>query len=74
MEKGLSAAFGNKFGRLDELGKQELEVGEVLQSIDREWNLFHIVTEKHFDQQATYHDAWEPLEQLRDMMLSQDLM
>ncbi|CAH0547092.1 unnamed protein product [Brassicogethes aeneus] len=78
MSRGIAVVFKNKFGRVDDLRRQNPKVGEVLEIVNNEQignrSIFYLVTKQLSHQKPNYRDVWNALNKLRNTLLSKDIM
>ncbi|KAJ8938634.1 hypothetical protein NQ318_015933 [Aromia moschata] len=77
MSRGIALTFKKAFGQLEELRRQRLEVGRVLQITaaeqEKERSVFYLVTKQLSHHKPTYQTVWDTLVELRDVLLSQNI-
>lgn len=70
MSRGIAAAFRRKFGKVEELWRQDPAVGKTLHIQHRNQHLFYLVTKDRSYQKPTYESLRKSLMELRRQLLS----
>lgn len=73
MSRGIATAFRRKFGKIDELQRQDPTVGKALHIQHRNQHLFYLVTKDWSYQKPTYESLRKSLLDLRKQLLLQGL-
>ncbi|VEN40287.1 unnamed protein product [Callosobruchus maculatus] len=74
MFRGIVSEFQRLFGQVDELKRQSGRVGQVLELRSDQRRLYYLISKEKFYQKPTYWTVWEALLDLREKLLTANVL
>ncbi|VEN40048.1 unnamed protein product [Callosobruchus maculatus] len=74
MSRGIASEFQRLFGQVDELKRQGRRVGQVLELRSGQRRLYYLISKEKSYQKPTYRIVWEALLDLREKLLTADVL